>query len=69
MGKSLRKARSDVLKNAPLLILLAMLCLNHLPMISMPDPRTQIIPQKLFELANIEAGVIVFSELLTFQRI
>jgi predicted permease len=29
-----------------------------------PDARTRIIAQKLFELANIEAGVIVFSELL-----
>jgi hypothetical protein len=31
---------------------------------SSPDARTKIIAQKLFELANIEAGVIVFSEVL-----
>jgi hypothetical protein len=29
-----------------------------------PDARTRIIAQKLFELANIEAGVIVFSEVM-----
>jgi predicted permease len=28
------------------------------------DTRTRIIAQKLFELANIEAGVIVFSEVM-----
>jgi hypothetical protein len=28
------------------------------------DARTKIIAQKLFELANIEAGVIVFSEVM-----
>jgi hypothetical protein len=31
---------------------------------SSPDARTSIIAQKLFELANIEAGVIVFSEVM-----
>jgi hypothetical protein len=29
-----------------------------------PNARTRIIAQKLFELANIEAGVIVFSEVM-----
>jgi hypothetical protein len=29
-----------------------------------PDDRTKIIAQKLFELANIEAGVIVLSEVM-----
>jgi hypothetical protein len=31
---------------------------------SYPDARTRIIAQKLFELANTEAGVIVFSEVM-----
>ena len=34
-----------------------------------PDARTRIIAQKLFELANIEAGVIVFSELLVREGV
>jgi hypothetical protein len=34
-----------------------------------PDARTKIIAQKLFELANIEAGVIVFSELLVREGV
>jgi hypothetical protein len=40
--------------------LAARLCLHHLSYD--PDPRTQIIAQKLFELANIKAGAIVFGE-------
>jgi hypothetical protein len=31
---------------------------------SSPNARTKIIADKLFELANIEAGVIVFSEVM-----
>jgi hypothetical protein len=38
-------------------------------MASTPDTRTQIIADKLFELANIEAGVIVFSELLVREGV
>ncbi|MDQ3828987.1 MAG: hypothetical protein M3361_06700 [Candidatus Tectomicrobia bacterium] len=39
------------------------------PPMSSPDARTNIIAQKLFELANIEAGVIVFSELLVREGV
>jgi hypothetical protein len=34
-----------------------------------PDTRTHIIADKLFELANIEAGVIVFSQLVVREGV